>query len=605
MEKLWLKHYPDGVLHKLPPLDQKLVGRFESACREFGNRPAFISFGKSLSYKELWGSCLHFSAFLQSAGFKPGDRIALQLPNILSHPVSLWGSWMAGLTVVPLSVLSPLAEILPSLKQSRAKGLVLLSPPAPVLKKLLSETDLRLVIVTGPGDLLDSFQRTALNMLFGFRKIPSLLKFSKLRKFPSLPQSPAGRGRSSRVVSFLQALRKGAKQTLPKSPDSRKRLGDSGRFGKGAKQPPAKIPDRAFDDTVLIPFTGGATGKPKAVLLSQRNLLSNLKQCELWMLGALKRGEERALCALPLSHIFALMLNALVFCLNGYSNILIADPRKIGALARVLRKRRPTVGIGVDRLFKALLENPKFRALDFSGWKIFIAGGTALSPDTQRLWREVTKSRLLEGYGLTEASPVVTCPRLDRDHQGTVGLPLPGTEVRILDEKGGELGVGREGELAVRGPQVMKGYLETGEEAPRDFAKPAWLKTGDMAKLTEQAHVKILGRKKDMINVSGFKLYPLELERALMSFEKVSEAVLVPVKDSRGQEAVKAFIVPRKAPFPVEELQTYCRKIMAPYKVPKHIEFVGCIPKNLMGKPLRGQLKNRPFHPALPARGIR
>ena len=675
MVKKPLSHlYPPNVPREIPPLRESLTDRFESAVNEFSDQPAFISWDEELSYRDLQEKVLHLSAFFQSNGLKKGDRIVLQLPNILQQPISFWASWLSGLTVIPLNPLYRGQELLKPIRESEALAGVFLSSQIPYLKTIVGKTQLRLLVATEPGDLLSFPKGQAIN--FMFRRQSKRTPLSKSLSLKHIEAHPP-----LRCVSFLQALKEAASHQV-------------------------QMQDRGFEETVLIPWTGGTTGKPKGVLLSQKNLLSNIKQCELWMMNNLERGKERALAALPLSHIFALMSNGLVFFLNGFSNILIANPRKISSMIRTLKRQEPTVGIGVNPLFKALLSEPAFRSLDFSKWKIFVSGGLPLEASVQRLWQSVTKSRLVEGYGLTEAGPVVSCNRLDRPFEGFVGLPLPSTEVRVVDEQGVVLRAEEEGELEVRGPQVMKQYFISSKTHPEEesnlsrlkekplmnqeknqtedqtgnqtkdqtkdqtgnqtkdqtgnqqaervsqeeeeglgvppsqvFSPGAWLKTGDIAFISKEALIKIMGRKKDMINISGFKVYPREVEEVLLSLDGVSKALVYravkeaeekrggvagktrgkqspsskhPSKLRRGvakktrdkqgdkqevldwmtdasnrgeEEEVRAFIVRTPSTktgsvLTAEKLRSLCREKLAPYKIPKQIEFVSELPKS-------------------------
>ena len=549
MEKIWLKNYPPNVPPNLPPLDKNITQLFEEACEKFKNQPAFISFGKSLSYKELRKQSLHLAGYLQSQGFKKGDAIVIQLPNLLQYPISLWAAILSGLNVINMNPLYTATEMLGPLQETNAKGIILLSNNLANLNSILDQTQCQSVIVTDPGDLLDAPKKHIINFVFKYKN-----KLFNQKK-------------PDHSISFLQALQDGSKTK-------------------------AKIQERDFKETLFIQYTGGTTGISKGACLSQKNILSNLKQCELWMLSYLEKGKERALAALPLYHIFAFLVNGLVFFLNGFTNVLIANPRQMPSLIKTMKKQNLTIGTGVNTLFKTLLSQPQFKKLDFSKWKFFISGGMSLESSVQKLWQSVTNSRLVEGYGLTEASPVVCCNRLDKPSEGFAGLPLPSTQVRIVDEKGQELGINQEGELEVRGPQVMEKYYKQEEETKIVLSSEAWLKTGDIAKVNKEGLVQIMDRKKDMINISGLKVYPNEIEGVLLSFEKVKEAAVVPAKDEKGAEIAKAFVVRNAEALSEDELKSHCKKHLAPYKVPKQIVFTQEIPKSIIGKPLRRLLKS-------------
>ena len=550
MEKLWLKNYPPNVPGELPHLDKNLVQRFQEACKEFNSKPAFISFDKSLSYQELYQQSVSLAGFFQAQGFKKGDVIVIQLPNILQYPVSLWASILSGLTVVNMNPLYTAREMLAPIQETKAKGIILLSNKLSDLKKIIDQSSLQAVLVTGPADLLDFPKKQMINFIFKYKT--KTLKQDHLKG----------------QISFLNALKEGSKTK-------------------------ARFVHRGLNDTCFIQYTGGTTGVSKGACLTQKNILSNLKQCELWMLSCLRRGEETALSALPLYHIFALIVNGLVFFSNGYSNILVANPKKIRSVVKAIKKQKVTLGTGVNTLFKALLNNKHFRSLDFSKMKLFISGGMSLSLSVKEDWQSITHSFIVEGYGLTETSPVVCVDRLDQPSAGFVGYPLSSTEVRVRDEEGRELGVDQEGELEVRGPQVMKGYYNQEEETKLVLSEEAWLKTGDIAKINSKGLVRIMDRKKDMINISGLKVYPNEVEELLSLFPKVKESAVAAGKREDGSEFVRAFIVPEGEGLTQNELISYCQKHLADYKIPKEFIFTQEIPKNSIGKALRRLLKNK------------
>ena len=550
MEKIWIKNYPPNVPESLPPLDKSLIQLFQETCLKFKDQPAFISFDKTLSYQELKEKSFHLAGYLQSQGLKKGDTLVIQLPNLLQYPISLWAAILSGLTVVNMNPLYTIREMLIPIKETKAKGIVLLSNNAAKLKKFLHETDLKSIIVTDPGDLLNFPKKTIINCVFKYKT--KTLKPNKMNT----------------SISFLKALQIGSKQ-------------------------PAQIQERDFNQTVFIQYTGGTTGVPKGACLSQKNILSNLKQCELWILNNLEKGKEKALAALPLYHIFALVVNGLVFFLNGFSNLLIANPRQTSSLIKTLKKHSISTGTGVNTLFKSLLSHPDFKNLKFKSWKIFVAGGMSVEISIQKLWKSITNSPLIEGYGLTEASPIVCCNRLDKAHLGYAGFPFPSTEIRITDEKGQQVGIGEEGELEVRGPQVMVKYYNKEEETKKILTEDGWLKTGDIVKLNQEGLIQIIDRKKDMINISGLKVFPNEVEEVLLSFKEVKEAAVVPANNDKGEEIVKAFVVKNTETLTEEEIKSHCKKHLAPYKIPKQVQFIKEIPKSVIGKPLRRVLKDK------------
>ncbi len=580
MKKIWLKNYPPGIPYEIPPLRDSLTGLFFKACREFAGQKAFTSFGKSLTYQELRELSLRLSASLQSLGLQKGEAIAIQLPNILQYPVSLWAALLADLKVVNMNPLAAEREMLHQLKDSEARAIIVFASAAKKLERIAAQTQLRAIIKAEPGDLLGFPKKQALN--FAFRhalKARRLLSArrgggSKGRGWPGGPGAKSQKTAARpRALSFAQAL----KLAPPEA---------------AFRQPPAHF-SRSWDRILFIQYTGGTTGSSKGACLSEGNILSNLKQCDLWTRGSLKRGREKALAPLPLYHIFAFLINGLLLFLNGSENILIANPRNRRSLIKEIKKRPITLGTGVNTLFKALLKEPKLKEADFSRCKFFMAGGMPLEPSVQREWRAATGSPLIEGYGLTEASPAVCCnPIQGPENPGSIGVPLPSTDIRIVDEAGRELPPGEEGGLEVKGPQVMRGYHQRERDTKEAFSPGGWLKTGDIAEISRQGLVKIKGRKKDMINVSGFNVYPAEIEDALCLHPGVREAAVIGVPCESSLEKAKAFVARSHGAITEKELLAHCRPLLAPYKIPKAIEFVDEIPKTILGKPLRRALRN-------------
>ncbi|MCY4512176.1 MAG: AMP-binding protein [Bdellovibrionales bacterium] len=550
MDKIWLKHYPTSIPHEIPPIDKDIVTLFLEACQEFETQPAFRSFDRGLSYGKLKQLSFHLASELQNQGLKTGDKIIIQLPNILQYPVSLWASLLSGLTVVNMNPLYTSREMLHQIKDSGAKAIILLSSSAKKLEEIIDQTDLKTVIITKPGDLLGRLKRPIVNFVFKYIQ----------KKSPSYNLANS--------LSFLKALARGSQ-----------------------KQP--QIFKRDLDETLFIQYTGGTTGTSKGACLSQKNILSNLKQCELWLTPSLERGKERVLSPLPLYHIFSFLVNGLLLFLYGAENILIADPRQFQKLINTMKKYPVSTGVGVNSLFKALLQRPSLRQLDFSKCKFFVAGGMSLEPSVQKQWKELTGVPIIEGYGLTEASPVVCCNSLQNpEEEGHIGFPLPSTEIRIINEQGTEQPIGKEGELEVRGPQVMQGYYQKAQETKNVFQN-GWLKTGDIALINEKGLIKIKDRKKDMIIVSGFNVYPNEVEEVINLHEAVRESAVVGKQNASSvNEEVKAFVVKKELSLTEEDLKLHCRKLLAPYKIPKTIEFVENIPKTNIGKPLRRAFKN-------------
>lgn len=542
MKTPWLQHYPTNLAKEISSLDKNLVQLFCDSCKQFQNQTAFISQDTKLTYRELKKLAYNLAAYLQSQNLKPGDKILIQLPNILQYPISLWASLLAGLTIVNLNDLYRYEEMIGPIQDSNIKAAILTNTHIQDISRITSTHNIPTVIFTDPEDLLNNKNTTA-----------SSFQCSKKHS-----------------ISFLQALKQGQQKKL-------------------------SIPSSSLEDLVFIQYTGGTTGVSKGVCLNQKNILSNIKQCELWFLQDLKRGQEQALAALPISHIFALLINIFVFSLNGFSNLLTSNAGDSLKLIESLKKHPISTGTGVNTLFKNLLKHASFTQLSFSRWKLFITGGMALEASVRDRWQSVTNSLLIEGYGLTEASPVVCCNKLDsHSTQHGVGLPLPSTHVRVVDNKNQELPIGQEGELEVRGPQVMLKYYNQKQETQQVLSSSSWLKTGDIAKINQQGYVYIIDRKKDMINISGFKTYPKEVEDVLLLHNHVKACLVCGHITQDNTEAVKAFIVKQDASsLSVKDISLHCKKYLAYYKIPKYVKFVNKIPTNILGKSLRRLFKNK------------
>jgi long-chain acyl-CoA synthetase len=557
MEKIWLKSYPPGLTERIgEPEHASLPDFFEDIAARFAERPALANLGRVLTYAQLDAMSRHFAAFLTgSLHLERGARVAIMLPNVLQQPVAFWGALRAGLTVVNTNPLYTARELEHQLRDSGASVLVVLENFTPVVAEVLPRVRLKAVIITRLGDLL-SFPKSYLVNWYA--------RFSK-RGAPI--HSIAG------ALAFGHALH------------------------QGAHLPFRKIEPRP-DDPVLIQYTGGTTGTAKGALLSHRNLLVNVEQCTAWIKAglpperALILGEETVITALPLYHIFALTVNLLCFTRLGALNYLITNPRDLTRMVRELRKIRFTVFAGVNTLFKGLLGTPGFGALDFSALKFVIGGGMSTEEAVARHWLETTGRAITEGYGLTEASPVATInPPGSAEFTGSIGLPLPSTECSIRDEQGDPLPLGTPGELWVRGPQVMAGYWNRPDETAEVLTPDGWLRTGDIARMDERGLIYLVDRKKDMILVSGFNVYPNEIEIVLGAHPAVRECAAVGVPDDRTGEAVKVFVVRRTPELDADAVRLYCRMNLAAYKVPKHVEFRDELPKTPIGKILRRELR--------------
>jgi long-chain acyl-CoA synthetase len=546
MEKSWLARYPAGTPAEIT-LDEgtSLVDVLRASCDRFAAKPAFHNMGTTLTYAEVDSLSRDFAAWLSANGLVPGDRIALMMPNLLQYPIALFGALRAGLVVVNTNPLYTPRELEHQLRDSGARCIVVLANFAHVVQAVLPRTSVQLVIVTQLGDLL-SFPKGAI-VNWAARTV------KKLVPPYSIPQA----------LAFRDVLERG------------NRL-------------PCSQPSIAADDLAFLQYTGGTTGVAKGAMLTHRNLVANLEQVsQLWR-ATIEPGAEVVITPLPLYHIFCLTCNCLTFFKHGCLNVLITNPRDIPAFVAELRRWQFTFISGVNTLYNALLAHPGLARLDFSRLKLGVAGGMALHPEVARRWRAATGRDLIEGYGLTEASPVVACNLPGASRLGTVGVPLPSTEVSIRDESR-ELPPEAEGELCVRGPQVMRGYWNMPEETARTLDADGWLHTGDIAKVDADGFVHIVDRKKDMIIVSGFKVFPNEVESVLTMHASVIEAGCIGVPDDRSGQAVKAYLVTRQS-LTVEEVREFCREHMTAYKVPKYVEFRETLPKTNIGKILRRAL---------------
>lgn len=550
MEKPWLKHYPAKVPAEIgDSAFSSVTDIFNKSCLRFAGRPAFECMGRTLSYADLDRESRNFAAFLQThLGLKKGDRIALQMPNVLQYPVALMGALRAGLIVVNTNPLYTPREMEYQFADSGAKAVVILANFASHLEGILAKTKIENIIVTELGDML-SFPK---NMI-----VNSVVKRVKKLVPPyNLPQA----------YTFKEALSKGASMAL----------------SAVSNQP---------EDIAFLQYTGGTTGVSKGAMLTHKNMVSNMEQISAWINPYLIEGEETIITALPLYHIFSLTVNALAFMKIGSQNILITNPKDIPAFIQTLKKRRFTAFTGVNTLFNALLNHPEFKTIDFTPLKVTVGGGMAVQQNVAKRWKEVTGVSVVEGYGLTESSPVLCVNRIDgQDRLGTIGLPLPSTDVKIFDDNFKEVPLGQPGELCAKGPQIMKGYWQKPQETDQ-VIKDGWLKTGDIAVMDQEGYFKIVDRKKDMILVSGFNVYPNEIEEVVASHSGVLEVAAIGVTDERSGEAVKIFVVKKQETLTEEDIKKHCKEKLTAYKVPKFVEFRKELPKTNVGKILRRALK--------------
>ncbi len=552
MEKKWLKNYPAGIPAEIRPDTYKnIMNVFDEACKKFGPQPAFTNMGVSMTFNELDRKVADFASFLQNElRLKKGDRIAIQMPNLLQFPIAAFGALRAGLTVVNTNPLYTAKEMRHQFKDSGAKAIVILANYGHLLEEILKDTPIESIIVTEVGDQFPTPKKLLVN---------AVIKYVKKMVPPfDLPQA----------YHFNDALE------------------------IGATKPVQDVPVGS-QDIAFLQYTGGTTGVAKGAILTHRNIISNMLQICAWMTPKLEEAKETCLTALPMYHIFSLTVNCLAFMRYGTHNILITNPRDIPAFIKTMKQYPFTVLTGVNTLFNALMNHPQFTTIDFSKVKISVAGAMALQRAVAEKWMQLTKSTIVEGYGLTEASPVVCCNPIDgRDKVGTIGTPVPSTDVVFLDDDGNPVKEGEAGELCVKGPQVMQGYWQRPDETAKVIDKDGWLHTGDVATMDKEGYVKIVDRKKDMILVSGFNVYPNEVEDAIASHPGVLEVAAIGVPDSHSGEIVKVVIVKKDPKLTEKEVIEYAKKSLTNYKVPKQVEFRTELPKTNVGKILRRALRD-------------
>ncbi|MCM2291529.1 long-chain-fatty-acid--CoA ligase [Allorhizobium sp. BGMRC 0089] len=552
-DRIWLSSYPATVPADLPPLPFETLGAFfDDRTARYADRTAFTSMGRSMSFAELGESATHIAAWLQEEGFRKGDRIAVMLPNILQSPVIVYGILKAGMVVVNVNPLYTPRELEHQLKDSGAVAIFVLENFAATVEAVLARTALRRVIVATMGDML-GLKGHLVNFIV--RKVKKLVPAWSI----------------DRAKSFRSVLKEGSRLGL---------------------RPPAMT----RDDVAFLQYTGGTTGVSKGAVLTHRNLLANTLQMSLWINSAFddKHRPEvlTFLCALPLYHIFALTVNSLMGLETGGHNILIPNPRDIPALVKEIDKYHINIIIILNTLLNALLNNEDFREIDFSHLKLTFAGGMSVQRPVADRWRDVTGCMIIEGYGLSETSPVATAnPMNIADFTGMIGIPMPSTEVDIRDEDGNRLPLGEVGEICIRGPQVMAGYWQRPEETAKVMTPDGFFRSGDMGVMNEKGFTKIVDRKKDMILVSGFNVYPNEIEEVAVMHPGILEAAAIGVPDQHSGEAVKLFIVRKDPSLTEKEVKDHCAKNLTNYKRPRYVEFLDALPKSNVGKILRKDLR--------------
>ncbi len=551
MEKIWLDSYPAGVPDEVD-LDpsESLADVFDAACRRFRDQPAFTNYGHTLTYAEMDDLTARFAAWLQSrSGLGRGDRVALMMPNLLQYPIALFGVLRAGMVVVNVNPLYTGRELEYQLIDSGARAIVVCDTAAATLAEIIDETSVEHVVVTGIGDLL------------GFPKRP--------------------------IVNFV--VRYIRKMVEPYRLPDAAALRDVLKTDSGGYEPLETV----ATDLACLQYTGGTTGRAKGAMLSHGNLVANVRQLRAWFQTRVEDGGEIMITALPLYHVYALTCNCLTYLDMGAHNILITDPRDTKGFVAELKKWKFTAITGVNTLYQALINQPELAEVDFSAVNIVSAGGMAVMDDTAKQWYEVTGTEIVEGYGLSETSPVLTSNAVNLPVVvGSIGLPLPSTEISLRDEKGREVKLGEAGELCARGPQVMSGYWRNDEATAKCMTKDGFFVTGDMATVDDKGYFRIVDRKKDMIIVSGFNVYPNEVENVVTMHPDVIEAACVGVPREGGGERVKVFVVMKRGSTTTEdEVREFCRENLAGYKVPKIVEFRDELPKSNVGKILRRALR--------------
>ncbi len=550
-ERPWLKNYPKGVPANIDPdAYPNLVALLEETFEKYRKLPAFACMGKEITFDYLDKMSAQFGAYLHSRGLEPGDRIALMMPNMLQYPIALFGALRAGLVVVNTNPLYTPREMEHQFTDSGVKAIVIAENFAANLEKIIGKTEINTVILTSIGELLGAVKGTIVN--FVVRNIKKMVpKFN-----------------ISNTVTFSEALKQGKKFTIKDFTNE---------------------PDRV----IIHQYTGGTTGVAKGAMLTNRNLVANMQQIRAWMAPYLKEKEEIALSPLPMYHIFAFTVNALALMSIGTRTVLITNPRDLSTVVGAFKDYKITLMTGINTLFNALVNNANFAKQDFSSLKITVGGGMAVQRPVAEKWQQVTGCVLSEGYGMTESSPVATINPLDgTGRMGTIGLPISSTDIRIVDvDTGSPLPIGSTGEIQIKGPQVMKGYYNRPEETNKTV-KEGWLCTGDIGVMAEDGFIQIVDRKKDMILVSGFNVYPNEVEEVVAAHPKVLEAAAVGIPSDKSGEVVKLFVVKKDKSLKEKELMEYCRENLTGYKVPKEIEFRSDLPKTNVGKILRRKLRD-------------
>ena len=549
MERIWLKSYPPGVPADINPGEYRsLVELFDKSIKEFADRPAFHSMGKTISFRRLDQLSRDFGAWLQAKGLGKGARVAIMMPNCLQYPIAMFGTLRAGCVVVNVNPLYTARELEHQLKDSGAEAIVILENFASVLQQVRGHTPLKHIVVTSLGEML------------GVKGVIVNLVVRKVKKMVPAYNLPG-------AISFKEALNEGKNKSL-------------------------STPPLTHDDIAFLQYTGGTTGVSKGAMLLHRNIIAALLQYKAWLKPRL--GDEPAVIvtALPLYHIFSLTVNCLVMMVVGGENVLITNPRDIPGFVKELAKHRYSIITGVNTLFNALLNHPDFAKLDFSSLKMSIGGGMAVQKATAERWKQVTGVPLLEGYGLTETSPSATAnPPSAAEYNGSIGVPMPSTEIVLRDDNDKDVAMGQPGEICIRGPQVMAGYWQQPGETAKVLGKDGFLHTGDIGVMDDKGFIRIVDRKKDMILVSGFNVYPNEIEQVICMHPGVLECAVIGVPDEHSGEVPKVFVVKKDPQLTEQDILEHARKELTGYKRPKYVEFRTDLPKTNVGKILRRALR--------------
>jgi long-chain acyl-CoA synthetase len=553
MEKIWLKQYPEGVPAEIDVNEFSSLREFlEQSFAKYRSLPAFTNMGHSITFGELDQLSRYLGGWLQkNAGLSKGDRVAVMMPNIIQYAVAVAAILRAGLTVTNVNPLYTPRELEHQLKDSGAKAIIIVENFACTLAKVRHNTSVKTVIVTAIGDMLPAPKRHIVNFL--------IRKVKKMVPEYNIPEA----------ITLHKALKEGKWQTMD-------------------------TPELGHDDLAFLQYTGGTTGVAKGAMLTHRNIIANLLQARAWLNATVTEGQSIVITPLPLYHIFSLTANFFTFTLMGGNNILITNPRDMPAFIKELKKHKFTFITGVNTLFNGLLNTPGFEEVDFSHLKATLGGGMAVQRAVAERWQQVTGKPLIEAYGLTETSPAACInPMTNTEFNGSIGLPISSTDVSIRDEDGKDLGVGAVGEICIRGPQVMAGYWNRPDETAKVMLEGGWFRSGDMGRMDDQGYIYIEDRKKDMILVSGFNVYPNEVEGVAVTHPAVLEAAAVGIPDEKSGEIVKLFVVCREGQSVTDkELIAFCRESLTGYKVPRLVEFRKELPKTNVGKILRRELRD-------------